>query len=115
MEAHLTPEQNTALAKAVTLDVQDLYGEIGQLVSAEALPVSPGELISLGRRWVADHWEDLCELICPHRDVIDSVGNVATVAATIVPFLGPIAPGVAGVVVAVLIAKIGVIILCREE
>jgi hypothetical protein len=114
MEAHLTPEENTILAKAVTLDVQDLYGEIGQLVAAAAMPVSSRELISLGQRWVVEHWEELRTLICPHRDAIAGAGEVAAVAVAIVPFLGPVAPGVAGVLVAVLIAKMGIIVLCRE-
>ncbi|WP_146193978.1 hypothetical protein [Streptomyces sp. MA5143a] len=107
------PNQAELIAKAAALEIEDLYIEIGKLSDFGVSEPSPGELLRLGRLWVAENWENLRNSICPQRDAINTAGDSAATASALLPFLGSIASETAGVIVAALVAKIGVQVFCR--
>jgi hypothetical protein len=118
-EAHMTEgeptsDQEALVIRATEMDLESLYAQVGLLAQADATPVGPSELMLLGRQWVSEHWDQARDAVCPHRNSITRTADVAATASALLPFLGPLAPSVAGALFAAIIAKVGIEILCRD-
>jgi hypothetical protein len=109
-----TSDQAALLERATEMDLESLYAQVGLLVQTDATPVGPGELMLLGRQWVSERWGQARDVVCPHRDSISRAADAASIAPALLPFLGSLAPGVAGVLLSAIIAKVGIEILCRD-
>lgn len=115
MGQEVTPEQKALIAKAVTLDEAEIYDQIGQLLYVGAMPAKIGELVALGHSWAKERWHDFRDIVCSHRSYIDDAGDIVEKVVKIVTLLDPgTAPGAAGALFAVLIAKIGVTMACDK-
>jgi hypothetical protein len=115
MSEGLTLEQQAWLEAAASMDLEDVYAQLGKLVYRGARLPPPEQLAEVARRWIADRWEDLREAVCPHRHEIINTSDLAAVAAALTPYVSHIAAGLSGVLLATTLAKMGATKLCEER
>ncbi len=96
------------------LTEQELYAELGRQLSPSAgfglddLSFMAGR----GKAWFNEHLPELRERICGH---VDEVGDVLVDASTIAAAVSEVANGTTGLIVALLVAKQGLAVFCRNH
>jgi len=113
VEIHVSDDQRRELKTALDLNDDELFAELGQLAGNSAIRLPLTDAAAEGRRWLRDRQADLRAAVCPHREDICATADTAERTMGILSTLQPHMGGVALVLVAVLIGRLGVEGLCE--
>ena len=107
-------------AELLSLSEDDLFAIVGDEVASHqglALPMSRPQKATLGRSWLDRNFEELSKKICSAALLKDlsTESDTKALALALLPMLGLATETVSAVVVAVLIARIGLRRFCAKE